>query len=275
MQPERIKIFGKLDRIFHLLLVLTFLNQAATGFGRLFFTTAWGKKLVGVFGGYENALLLHKWGGFLMIAVFAAHVLYLITRIRWKNLGKLLFGPESVIPTHRDVLQFGQKVLWFFGLGTSPKIDRWAYWEKIAYWGVFWGLPLLALTGLMLMYPLATTRLAPGWILNVAALLHRAEALLAVAFIFAIHFFLGHLRPSNFPLNEAMFAGSIRMEKAMEEKPAWIERLKNEGKLELAMATPPARWFRVLYYVFGYAALALGVYLLINGIIYSRYIRLH
>jgi hypothetical protein len=61
----------------------------------------------------------------------------------------------------------------------------------------------------------------------------------------------------------------------MEEKPAWIERLKEEGKLEALETTPPATWYRVIYYVFGYAVLIFGVYLLINGIVYSRYISLH
>jgi hypothetical protein len=76
-------------------------------------------------------------------------------------------------------------------------------------------------------------------------------------------------------MNEGMFSGSVPMEEAMEEKPAWIERLKGEGKLEDLETTPPATWYRVIYYVFGYAVLIFGVYLLINGIIYSRHISLH
>jgi len=61
----------------------------------------------------------------------------------------------------------------------------------------------------------------------------------------------------------------------MAEKPAWVERLKNEGRLEAAAAKRPVLWYRVVYFVFGYAALGIGVYLLINGIIYSPYIQLH
>jgi len=115
----------------------------------------------------------------------------------------------------------------------------------------------------------------PGWTLNVAALFHRAEALLAVSYIFLVHFFIGHFRPFSFPMNEAMFSGNVALEEAMEEKPAWVERLKEEGRLELASPKPPSRWYRVLYFSFGYTALACGLYLLINGIVYSRYIRLH
>ena len=275
MATTLIKRFNRTQRLFHLFLMGTFLIQTATGFSRLFITTAWGKKLSSVFGGYETAHLIHQWMGVLMIAGFLVHCIYLITRIKWQNLGKSIFGPDSLIPNLGDARHLWQRILWLLGIGSPPKLDRWAYWEKFDYWAVFWGLPLLAITGLMLMYPLLTSRIAPGWTLNVAALLHRAEAILAVSYIFIVHFFIGHLRPSSLPMNEAMFSGSVTLEEAMEEKPVWVERLKREGKLELANPKPPALWYRVVYFVFGYTALAFGLYLLINGIVYGRYIRLH
>jgi len=271
----RIKRFSVPDRIFHLLLMITFLIQTATGFSRLFIATRWGKALSAAFGGYESALLIHKWVGVLMMIGFVIHTLQLLYRIDWKNIGNSLFGPDSLIPNLQDFKQFGQRLRWFFGGGTPPKIDRWAYWEKFDYWAVYWGLPLLALTGLMLMYPIWSSRWMPGWMLNVAVLLHRAEAILAVTYIFIVHFYVGHLRPSSFPMNEAMFSGSVPMDEAMEEKPAWVARLKKEDRLESGQANPPALWYRASYFVFGYAALGFGVYLLINGVAYSRYIQLH
>ena len=84
-------------------------------------------------------------------------------------------------------------------MGPAPRFDRWTYFEKFDYWAVYWGLPLLAVTGLMAMYPLVTSQFLPGWSLNIAVLLHRAEALLAVTYIFVVHFFVGHLRPMSFP----------------------------------------------------------------------------
>ncbi|MBW1893198.1 MAG: cytochrome b/b6 domain-containing protein [Deltaproteobacteria bacterium] len=271
----RIKRFSIIDRMFHLFLMLTFLIQTATGVSRLFITTVWGKKLNVIFGGYETSLLIHKRIGILMIACFVIHTLYLLSRINWKDLGTSIFGPDSLVPNLQDFKDLWQRTMWLFGLGSPPKLGRWTYWEKFDYWAVFWGMPLLAITGLMLMYPLLTSRFMPGWILNVAALLHRAEAILAVTYIFIVHFFIGHLRPSSFPMNEAMFSGSVSMEEAMEEKPSWIARLKEDGKLELSHTNPPVLWYRALYYIFGYAALVFGIYLLINGIIYSRYITLH
>lgn len=272
---SRIKRFGITERLFHLFLMLTFIIQAATGFSRLFIATSWGKKLSYVFGGYENALVIHKWVGVLMIAGFLVHAIYLLKRIKWGNFTKSIFGPDSLVPNFHDFKHLGQRILWFFGLGAAPKLERWSYWEKFDYWAVFWGLPLLAVTGLMVMFPLETSRILPGWSLNIATLLHKAEAILATAYIFIVHFFIGHLRPSSFPMNEGMFAGSVPLEEVSEEKPAWIARLQEEGKLEALETTSPATWYRVLYYIFGYAVLIFGVYLLINGIIYSRYISLH
>ena len=127
----------------------------------------------------------------------------------------------------------------------------------------------------MAIYPLATSQILPGWSLNVAVFLHRAEAILAISYIFIVHFFIGHLRPTSFPMNEAMFTGSMDLEEALHEKPAWVQRLKDEGKLETVEGSSPALWYRVLYYVFGYAVVIFGVYILINGIIYSRYVMLH
>jgi cytochrome b subunit of formate dehydrogenase len=241
----------------------------------LFITTDFGRYLTKLFGGYETAIIIHFWGGILMITCLVTHVMYLLIKIDWKNWGQSIFGPDSLVPNPEDARHFFQRVLWFFGLSSPPKLDRWAYWEKFGYWGVFWGIPLLGVTGIMLRFPLLTTKVLPGWTLNVAALVHRAEALLAVAFIFIVHFFSGHLAPSKFPMNEAMFSGCVPLEEVEEEKPAWIERLKKEGKLEIAQAKAPALWYRILYFTFGGAAFAFGVYLLINAMAYGRYIQLH
>lgn len=270
-----LKRFGRVERLFHLCLMLTFLIQAGTGFSRLFITTAFGRQLTILFGGYETAYRIHQFAGVLMIAGFLVHIGYLLLKVNRKNLIDSIIGPDSLVPDLQDARHLWRKVLWTFGFGLLPKLDRWAYWEKFDYWAVFWGMPLLAATGLMLMFPLITSRFLPGWALNIAAFLHRAEAILAISYIFIVHFFIGHLRPASFPMSETMFSGTVSLKEAVEEKPAWVERLIREGKLEQMKVKPPARWYRVLYYSFGYLALSFGIYLLVNGIIYIRYARLH
>lgn len=275
MPANRIKRFSVIDRIFHLSLMLTFIIQSATGFGRLYVTTTWGRKLTHVLGGYETCLLIHKVVGALMIIGFLIHTTYLLLRVNWNHPIKSLLSPDSLVPNMKDLHDLIQRILWSVGLGQPPVFDRWTYYEKFDYWAVYWGLPLLAVTGLMAMYPLQTSAVLPGWSLNIAVLLHRAEAILAVTYIFIVHFFVGHLRPASFPMNEAMFSGSVPIEEIMEEKSAWIERLRREGREAAMAADQPVHWYRVAYFIFGLTVVAVGLYLLINGIIYSRGINLH
>ena len=130
----------------------------------------------------------------------------------------------------------------------------------------------LGITGLLLAYPMASSRIIPGWGLNIAFWVHRIEAILAMAHVFIIHFFIGHLRRHNFPMDMAMFEGSVDLEKTREEKPAWIERLQKAGKLNQLLVSENRKRIRILFYTIGYAAVAIGVFLLIGGIINSPYI---
>jgi cytochrome b subunit of formate dehydrogenase len=268
----RIIRFNVIHRLFHLFMMVTFLIQALTGLGRLLYPTAWGKALTNFFGGYESITAIHSRVGVAMLLGFGVHVVYVLMKMEWKSLRQSLFHPDSLVPGLQDAIHMGQQIRWFFGLGPPPAFDRWTYWEKFDYWAIFWGMPLLGVTGLLLMYPLVTSSFLPGWTLNVTLLLHRAEALLAMLYIFIIHFTVGHLRHGMFPMNECMFAGSVELEELQHEKPLWIVRLKEEGKLEEAVVPAPPAWFRAVYFIFGFLALGTGLYLLVILIIYHNYV---
>ena len=81
----RIKRFTPLQRIFHLLLMLSFLTQGATGLARMYIETAWGRGLSRFFGGYESALTIHIYVGTFMICGFVIHGIYMLFKIDWKR----------------------------------------------------------------------------------------------------------------------------------------------------------------------------------------------
>ena len=263
MSEVYIKRFTLLDRLFHLGLMVTFIIQGLTGFGRILITDPWGQKLVSIFGGYEGATAVHRWVGVVMILGFVLHTLHMLIRINWSRLKASLFGPDSILPVLDDFRDLWKRILWYFGLGEHPRHRRWTYWEKFDYWAVYWGLPLLALTGLMLMYPIAFSRIFPGWVLNIAALIHRAEAVLAFVYIGIVHFYMGHFRPTSFPFNGAMFSGAVPYEEAEEERPEWMDRLRREQKLAAKKTTPPGAGLRIVSYVFGYLIVICGVFLVV------------
>ena len=104
------------------------------------------------------------------------------------------------------------------GKGPRPRFDRYTYWEKFDYWAVFWGMFIIGGSGLLLWFPFFFSSFLPGWIFNIATVIHGEEALLAVGFIFTIHFFNGHLRPEKFPMDPVIFTGRITEHEMLEER---------------------------------------------------------
>ncbi len=259
---NRIKRFTPVQRLFHSLLMISFLVLGATGLSRLYLTSGWGKMIAKVFGGYESALLVHKYTGFFMIAGFIIHAIYLLTKINTKT----IIGPDSLLPRGKDITDFFSHVGWFLGIKELPRFDRWGYWEKFDYWAVFWGMVIIGLTGLMMAFPLITTQYVPGWGLNVALWLHRIEAFLAMAHVFVIHFFIAHLRRHNFPMDRTMFEGSAALETVQSEKPSWIDRLKKNGELEGMLVAETGAPQKAIFFIFGYVMVATGLFLLIGAI---------
>jgi hypothetical protein len=139
---------------------------------------------------------------------------------------------------------------YFLGLGPRPRFGRWAYWEKFDYWAVFWGVSIIGASGLLLWFPTFFARVLPGWVFNVAIIVHSDEALLAVGFIFTIHFFNGHLRPEKFPMDLVIFTGRVSEEEFRHERALEVARLEARGGGIDSLVGPPPnprllRWGRL------------------------------
>lgn len=265
-QKERIRRFTPVQRGFHLVLLLTFITQSATGLARMYMETAWGRGIGALFGGYESSLAIHTGVGILMISVFAIHILYITGIVGRKAFTGFIFGPDSLVPRIKDIKDFFRHVGWFMGIRREPRFDRWGYWEKFDYWAVFWGIPILGITGLLLAFPVAATRMVPGWFLNIAFWIHRIEGILAMAHIYLIHFFIAHLRRSSFPMDLAMFEGSCDLAAARHEKPLWVLRQTRNPESGGIHKEGKRPFLRLLFHVFGYAAIAAGMYLFVGAL---------
>ena len=46
----------------------------------------------------------------------------------------------------------------------------------------------------------------PGWVINIALIVHSDQALLAAGFIFTVHFFNTHFRLEKFPMDNVIFS---------------------------------------------------------------------
>ncbi|MBN2124006.1 MAG: cytochrome C, partial [Deltaproteobacteria bacterium] len=117
-------------------------------------------------------------------------------------------------------------------------------------------------SGILLWVPEWSSYLFPGWVLNVAALVHSEEALLAALFIFTVHFFNTHFIPNKFPMDRIIFTGTYTLEDLKEQRPLQYDRLKDEGAIETMKRPYPAIFLKLLGAAFGLGSLLLGLFLL-------------
>jgi len=252
--------FAPLERIMHAVLMFTFIGCALSGLPLLFPDHGWAEVLVRLFGGFRGAGLLHRVCAALMIIIFVGHVF----RVLYRGLGSgslltILWGPDSMVPQGKDIADIYNHFKWFLGRGPRPPFDRYTYWEKFDYWAVFWGMFIIGGSGLMLWFPIFFSQFLPGWVLNITSLVHGEEALLAVGFIFTIHFFNGHLRPEKFPMDLVIFTGRLSEHELIEERPVERARLVREGRLAMLETTPPSAASIAFGRVVGGTALVLGI----------------
>jgi cytochrome b subunit of formate dehydrogenase len=251
--------FDRIDRALHGLLMVSFLGLAATGLPLVFADSPWAPGIAALFGGYGTTGILHRLLAVLLIGVFLTHVGRLARRLFLENDAGILWGPRSMVPQPRDVTDLIAHVRWFIGAGTRPKFERYTYWEKFDYWAVFWGMGIIGGSGLMLWFPELFSRWLPGWVFNIALLVHGEEALLAVGFIFTIHFFNGHLRPEKFPMDTVIFTGRVSEEELAHERRAEYERLVASGDLRSLAAGPPSPRAQRVGHIIGTTAVVIGL----------------
>jgi cytochrome b subunit of formate dehydrogenase len=280
--------FVPFERFLHFLVVTSFLLLVITGMPLKFYYTHWAKAIFAVIGGAETARTLHRFGAIVTFFYFGLHVSSLIGKA-WKGrktlrdpadgkfklprLWKTLFGPDSMMPTWQDWKDFVAHNKWFFGKGERPQFDRWTYWEKFDYFAVFWGVAIIGTSGLVMWFPVAFTKLFPGWLINIALIIHSDEALLAAGFIFSIHFFNTHFRIEKFPMDTVIFSGRVSKNELLHERRRWYERLVASGKLDQHRVRDEWLRWKNIARSFGYFFFGLGIILLLL-IIYAMATRL-
>jgi cytochrome b subunit of formate dehydrogenase len=215
--------------------------------------------MASLLGGYGVTGSLHRFFGVLLFVTFGLHLGRVLERLYLRRQYSILWGPDSLVPQPRDLVQMAQHFKWFVGLGPRPQFDRFTYWEKFDYWAVFWGVNIIGTSGLMLWFPKFFSLIVPGWMFNLALLIHGEEALLALVFIFTFHFFNGHLRPEKFPMDTVIFTGRVSWEELEHERPGHAARLKELGEIEQLRVdmTPP--WVARLGRTVGTIAVTLGL----------------
>jgi len=259
------------------MVIVSFIALALTGMMLKFSHTGWAFWLARLLGGFEAAGFIHRLGAILTFSYFALHLRDMIRRKgeSGKSWKEFILGPDGMMLGPTDLQEFLGSFKWFLGRGPRPRYGRWTYWEKFDYFAVFWGVAIIGSTGLVLWFPTFFTRFLPGWAINVANIIHSDEALLAVGFIFTIHFFNTHFRPEKFPMDTVIFTGTIPLDEFKKDRPREYEEMVRSGRLEGHLEPTPTEATVRRWKVFGWIALSLGILLVlaIISVVFFGYLK--
>ncbi|MBI4297029.1 MAG: cytochrome b/b6 domain-containing protein [Chloroflexi bacterium] len=225
------------QRLQHLVMMTTFIILVATGMPLKF--SGWGMSQwwIDFWGGIETTRTVHRIAGWTMLGDCLYHILY----IGYGTLLRKRPFPYWMVPTPRDFRDFFQELRYFTGLAkTRPQYDRFNWREKFDYMAIFWGIPIIGISGLIMMYPVFWTKFLPGWIVPAALVAHGDEALLALLWIVIVHLVFNHLAPGVFPINTSIFSGKVPRERYRHEHSLEYERkFGSDIALEATPADPP------------------------------------
>lgn len=260
---KHVRRFGPMWRLAHLAFAISVMILVLTGMSAFYAETGWARAVMAAFGSPKTAGLVHRVAAFTMLGIFFIHLIAVSINIlrRWKDFK--FFGPDSFVPNWKDMHDMIDMFKWFVGKGPRPAIERWSYWEKFDYWAVFWGMAIIGGSGMMLAYPHLVAQVAPGWVFNVAMVVHGEEAFLAAVFLFTVHFFNNHFRPDKLPPPDVvMFTGTQSLAEFKHEHGAQYQRLVETGELEKYLVDAPSRPFTLGSKILGLVLIACGLSLL-------------
>ncbi len=263
---QHVQRFSPKERIMHVLLILSFFTLVMTGFPIKYPEAAWSRILIDLWGGAHQAGLFHRAAALVLIAVVACVAWFSFKFLFPKGqstrgwTGRLL-GPDSLFPNLKDWEDMKGMFRWFFDRGEMPKFDRWTYWEKFDFMAVFWGMFAIGGSGLLLWKPEWSSYIIPGWVLNIATMVHSEEALLAALFIFTVHFFNTHFIPTRFPMDRIIFTGTYSMEELQTQRPLEYDRLVAANRLDAVKRNHPGIPLKLISAAFGLGSLLLGLML--------------
>jgi cytochrome b subunit of formate dehydrogenase len=214
-------------RLQHAFLITVFVILCLTGFPMKFPQARWAPVLYDLFGGINGAPIVHRVAGVTLLVGFAIHIILILLNVRRSMKQKGQRGIKNwimailalpMIPKKRDLKDLFVWAKYVFFLSPRrPAYGHFSWKEKLEYLGLFWGIPLLGVTGILLWSESLSSHILPGWGLNVAYLAHTYESLLAVAHITLVHIPGVIGRPGISPLSSMILNGKISPSALVEE----------------------------------------------------------
>lgn len=210
----------------HWVMIATFMILVVTGMAIKFPDSWWSPVIINLLGGFEMRTQIHHTAGMIMVLLGIYHVVYHV----FVDKDSLL--ERKIWPTLTDAQDFWKTILFYFGKDEHPKYGRYSWKEKFDYWGAFWGMVMLCVTGLIMLFPFIAMSYIPYAYVHLATIIHTDEALLATLFIFIVHWWNVHYSPEVFPMSKAWITGTLSEEQMMHEHPLEYEDAMRQAHMK-------------------------------------------
>ena len=232
-QPTtRIRRFGLYRIAEHWLHAAVFCLLVVTGLAQKYHTYDISQWVVLRMGGIDAARLLHRVAGFLLILLFAQHIavaVFGIVKRRWQ---------VSMLIQVKDYQDVITNLKYYFGLKNHPAAcDRYDYKQKFDYWGVLLSNAVMIATGVVLMFPIGTTKFLYGEIVPAANVIHTNQSLLIILVIAVWHIYNSIFSPEIFPFDTTILTGFISKERMLREHPLELERRERAERKAIKAAS--------------------------------------
>lgn len=217
---EYVTRFSVRQRIEHLCGMVLFIALAVTGLAQKFYEARWAQWTILAMGGIDRVRWAHRGAGIAFAALATVHL--------GAGLALVVSGRSrlSIVPTRKDFRDAAMMMRYYLRLSDEQaRFDRYDYRQKFEYWGLVLGSMLMIITGLMLYFPVLTTRFLPGEIIPVAKMAHSNEGLLAFLVVITWHIYNAHFSPDVFPFDTSIFTGKVSRERMEREHQLEYDRI--------------------------------------------------
>lgn len=211
---DRVRRFSPARIFEHWAHVLMFSVLVCTGLAQRFYSLESSQWIILHLGGIDVVRLIHRFTGVIFSLGVSTHVVIAAVGIIYKQ-----WQPSMVI-TKKDFADVVHNIKYYLGLEKFPtRGGRYTYKQKFEYWGIFTGVLLMILSGVILWFPMVVTKFMPGEIIPAAKVLHTNEALVVFLIIAIWHIYNAIFSPDVFPLDTSIVTGYISKERMLGEHP--------------------------------------------------------
>ncbi len=233
-QNEQVKLvrtfprFNVSQRWEHAVLLISIAILLATGLPQKYNTTNWSQAIISTPERLKTIQDIHHIAALLLTALVLYHLGKIIVSIVRRKL------PGDMLPALQDVKDAWNTLLYLlFIKKQKPAYGKYNFEQKVTYWFMFIAIGIMLISGYIMWFPEAVTRILPGGVIPGAIMAHSTEAIATLVFIVIWHFYHVHIER----LNLSIFSGwlnedDMRSYHSQEYDRVISKERSNQGEIE-------------------------------------------